>query len=54
MPKFDYDLLVIGGGIAGFTAAAMVNGLGKKVAIVEKGKLGGSCTWRTCAPAKAF
>lgn len=54
MPKFDYDLLVIGGGIAGFTAAAMVNGLGKKVAIVEKGKLGGSCTWSTCAPAKAL
>jgi len=52
--KYQYDLVVIGGGLAGFTAAVFANGLGKKVAIVEKGKLGGACTWNACVPSKAL
>ncbi|HTR44388.1 MAG TPA: FAD-dependent oxidoreductase [Thermodesulfovibrionales bacterium] len=54
MPKYDYDLVVIGGGAAGFVSAKFANGLGKKVAIVEKDKLGGDCTWYGCVPSKAL
>ena len=54
MKPFDYDVAVIGGGAAGFTAAKTANGLGKKVAMVEKRKLGGECTWYGCVPSKAL
>lgn len=37
-----FDLIVIGGGIAGYTAAIKAAGLNKKVLLVEKNKLGGS------------
>eukprot|EP00967_Tisochrysis_lutea_P115917 scaffold186161_cov34-Tisochrysis_lutea.AAC.3 len=40
-----YDLLVIGGGSAGLTAAKFATTFGKSVAIIEKAKLGGDCTW---------
>jgi pyruvate/2-oxoglutarate dehydrogenase complex dihydrolipoamide dehydrogenase (E3) component/anti-anti-sigma regulatory factor len=50
----DYDLIVIGGGIAGFVSAVTANGLGKRVAIIEKGKVGGNCTNFTCIPSKAL
>ncbi|MDO4978543.1 MAG: NAD(P)/FAD-dependent oxidoreductase [Candidatus Saccharibacteria bacterium] len=42
MKKFDYDLIVIGSGVAGKTAALMAASAGKKVAIVEAGTWGGS------------
>ncbi len=54
MPKYDYDIVVIGAGAAGFVSAKFANGLGKKVAIVEKDKLGGDCTWYGCVPSKAL
>ena len=54
MSKYDFDLVVIGGGIAGFVASSMANGLGKKVAIVEKEKMGGNCALLTCIPKKAL
>ena len=54
MKSFDYDMLVIGGGIAGFVASVTACGLGQKVGIVEKRKLGGSCTSFTCIPSKAL
>ncbi len=54
MAKYDYDLIVIGGGIAGFSAAGMAAGLGKSVLLVEKGRLGGACSLRTCIPTKAL
>jgi dihydrolipoamide dehydrogenase len=38
----DYDLLVIGGGTGGATAAIRAASLGAKVALVEKDKLGGT------------
>jgi succinate dehydrogenase/fumarate reductase flavoprotein subunit len=44
-----YDLLVIGGGSAGLTAAKFARTFGKSVAILEKAKLGGDCTWTGCA-----
>ncbi|HNU72277.1 MAG TPA: FAD-dependent oxidoreductase, partial [Thermodesulfobacteriota bacterium] len=52
--SFDFDGVVIGAGIAGFVAAVTLNGLGKKVALVEKRKLGGNCTSFTCLPSKAL
>ncbi len=52
--KFDYDVLIIGGGSAGITSALTANGLGKRVAIIEKDKMGGECTWSGCIPSKAL
>jgi anti-anti-sigma factor len=51
---YDYDLIVIGGGIAGMVSAVTANGLGKHVAVIEKSKLGGNCTNSTCIPSKAL
>jgi len=52
--KHEYDVVVIGGGAAGLTAAKTAKGLGKKVLIIEKNKLGGECTWTGCVPSKAL
>ena len=38
--EFDFDLVAIGAGTAGFVAPVTAHGLGKKVAMVEKRKLG--------------
>jgi pyruvate/2-oxoglutarate dehydrogenase complex dihydrolipoamide dehydrogenase (E3) component len=48
-----YDLVVIGAGTAGLTAAGMAAGLGAKVALVESGLLGGNCLNTGCVPSKA-
>ena len=42
MKRFDYDLVVIGGGAAGMVSSKLAKGLGKKAAIIESKKLGGS------------
>lgn len=53
--KYDYDLVVIGGGAAGLTASKLGAGIGKKVALIEKtNRLGGECTWTGCVPGKTF
>jgi anti-anti-sigma factor len=52
--SFDYDVIVIGAGIAGFVSAVTANGLGKRVAIVEKRVVGGNCTNYTCIPSKTL
>ncbi|MEJ5375412.1 MAG: FAD-dependent oxidoreductase [bacterium] len=52
--RFDYELVVIGGGIGGLVASVTASSLGKKVAIVEKRRLGGNCTSLTCIPSKAL
>ncbi|UCC59758.1 MAG: FAD-dependent oxidoreductase, partial [Dehalococcoidia bacterium] len=54
MKAYDYDVLVIGAGIAGFVASVTANGLGKRVGIIENRKLGGNCTSFTCIPSKAL
>jgi pyruvate/2-oxoglutarate dehydrogenase complex dihydrolipoamide dehydrogenase (E3) component len=52
MSKNHYDVIVIGGGAAGFVSGKTAAGIGKKVMIVEKDKLGGECTWSGCVPSK--
>ncbi len=50
-----FDLVVIGGGPAGYTGAIRASQLGLKVAIVEKrGTLGGTCLNVGCIPSKAL
>ncbi|TAM78677.1 MAG: FAD-dependent oxidoreductase [Acidobacteria bacterium] len=50
----DFDMVVIGGGAAGLTAAGMSASLGAKTALVEESRLGGDCTWTGCVPSKAL
>ncbi len=54
MPQYDYDLIAIGAGAGGFVSSKLAAGLGKKVAMIEKAKLGGECTNRGCVPSKAL
>jgi pyruvate/2-oxoglutarate dehydrogenase complex dihydrolipoamide dehydrogenase (E3) component len=51
----SYDLLVLGGGSAGFNAARVAAGLGKRVAIADGSRpLGGLCILRGCMPSKTL
>lgn len=47
-----YDIVVIGGGPAGYSAAIKASRLGAKVALVEKSEIGGTCLNRGCIPTK--
>lgn len=49
-----YDLIVIGGGPAGVTAALRARELGASVALIEKGRMGGTCTNDGCVPTRAL
>jgi len=51
---YDYNVVVIGAGSAGLVACKLANGLGKKVALLEKRKIGGDCTWFGCIPSKTL
>lgn len=49
-----FDLLVIGGGAAGYAGALRAAQLGGKVLLVEMDKLGGTCLHRGCVPSKVL
>ena len=51
---YDYDLLVIGAGAAGSTAASTAAQNGIRVALVERDKIGGTCLNYGCDPTKAM
>jgi len=52
MSKYDYDLFVIGAGSGGVRAGRMAAQMGKKVAVAEESKPGGTCVVRGCVPKK--
>ncbi len=55
MEAENFDLVVIGAGVAGYVAAIRASQLGMKVACIEKGKtLGGTCLNVGCIPSKAL
>src|SRR3989338_7956503 len=49
-----YDLVVIGWGSAGYSAAMTAERLGKKVCLIEKGPFGGLCILKGCMPSKTL
>lgn len=49
-----YDLVVIGGGSAGLTAARTAGRLGARTLLIEQDRLGGDCLWTGCVPSKAL
>ncbi|CDR66043.1 dihydrolipoyl dehydrogenase [Staphylococcus schweitzeri] len=54
MSEKQYDLVVLGGGTAGYVAAIRASQLGKRVAIVERQLLGGTCLHKGCIPTKSL
>lgn len=50
----SYDLIVIGAGPGGYPAALKAAALGKKVAVIERKELGGTCLNRGCIPTKTL
>jgi dihydrolipoamide dehydrogenase len=54
MSQWDFDVIVIGAGPGGYVAAIRAAQLGKRVAVVEKEKLGGVCLNKGCIPTKAL
>lgn len=54
MPGREFDLVIVGAGSGGLTAAGFAAQLGAKVALIEKNRIGGDCTWTGCVPSKAL
>jgi pyruvate/2-oxoglutarate dehydrogenase complex dihydrolipoamide dehydrogenase (E3) component len=50
----DFDLAVIGAGSAGLSVTAVAAQLGLKVALIERGRMGGDCLNTGCVPSKAL
>jgi dihydrolipoamide dehydrogenase len=50
----DFDLVVLGAGTGGYTAAFRAAQLGLRVALVDEDKIGGTCLHRGCIPTKAL
>src|SRR5713226_8204597 len=50
----QYDMVVIGGGNAGLSAAYAVAGAGRRVALVDRGPVGGLCSLAGCNPKKVL
>lgn len=52
--SFDYQLVVIGAGTAGLVSSFVAAGLGAKVLLVERDRMGGECLWTGCVPSKTL
>ncbi len=50
----EFDVAVIGAGAAGLSVAAVAAQLGLRVALIEKGRMGGDCLNTGCVPSKAL
>jgi len=53
-PSDTFDLVVLGGGTGGYTAAFRASQLGLRTALVEAGAIGGTCLHRGCIPTKVM
>ena len=49
-----YDIVIIGAGAAGLIGGRFAAKLGAKVALVDRGRIGGDCTWTGCIPSKSL
>jgi dihydrolipoamide dehydrogenase len=49
-----YDIVILGGGSGGYACALRAAELGKRVALIERGRVGGTCLHRGCIPTKAL
>lgn len=49
-----YDIVVLGGGSGGYACALRAAELGKRVVLIEKDKVGGTCLHKGCIPTKAL
>jgi dihydrolipoamide dehydrogenase len=54
MAEHSFDLVILGAGSGGYSAALRAAQLGMRVALIEKDKLGGTCLHRGCIPTKAL
>src|SRR4051812_48621528 len=54
MREHSTDVIVIGGGTAGYSTALRAAGLGLSVVLVERDEVGGTCLHRGCIPSKAM
>ena len=54
MPSEEFDIVILGAGSGGYACALRAAQLGKRVALVEKDKLGGTCLHWGCIPTKAM
>lgn len=52
--KYDYDLIIIGTGAGGSVGAHTAANMGKKVALFERGEIGGECPNWACVPTKSL
>lgn len=50
----QYDIVIVGAGPGGYIAAEEAARLGKKVAVIEKNEIGGTCLNVGCIPSKAY
>jgi dihydrolipoamide dehydrogenase len=49
-----YDIVILGGGSGGYACALRAAEFGKRVALIEKDKVGGTCLHKGCIPTKAL
>src|SRR3984885_9781295 len=54
MTLYSYDAIIIGTGQAGPTLAHRLTAAGQKVAVIERGKFGGTCVNTGCIPTKTM
>lgn len=56
MATYDFDMVIIGGGVGGLVTASGLAQLGAKICLIEKeqGKLGGDCLYYGCVPSKTL
>jgi glutathione reductase (NADPH) len=54
VPKYDFDLFIIGAGSGGVRATRMAAQHGARIGIAEADRYGGTCVIRGCIPKKLF